>query len=214
MIASACLLFISSAAVSPPGPLMSRPKLVHPSQPLAVRWLMTLFQAAGSLKLAVFVIAGLAATLAMGCWAAGATLVAEGIWSAAKNLDAVVGGADLLEQAASQLPDHAWACRLHPFGLPLADPPPFPIEDLTVLLREQPDTAPPEQGRLDSVAVRSGETEITLANLVNRAARIGAGIEPDARILTCLPWDDPAAWAALVLALLDRRSIVLVRGLD
>ena len=108
-----------------------------------------------------------AVTFALGAWAAGAALLTGDI-DPDDGVDAVVLGPDEAADPPAELVARAevvWASRLHPFGLPFASPPPFPVEDLTLALRQQPDSPPADAGRrgavvlvVDGVACRRSPT--------------------------------------------------------
>ena len=130
----------------------------------------------------------------------------------APDPDVLVGGTELLGAPGEELPDLVWISRLHPFGLPLAEPPAFPFEDLTLLLREQPDFAPQDLAQPETVAIRDSEEEMTHRDLMTRAAALAAPLGAEARVLTCLPWTVRDAWAiALTIPLLEQRSVILCR---
>lgn len=156
-----------------------------------------------------------AVTFALGAWAAGAHLLTGPDAGRAGTADAVVLGPDEAVDPPDDLPDLVWATRLHPFGLPFAPPPTYPVEDLTPALREQPDSPPPDRATPAGVAVVVDGLASTTAQLLARAAELGDGLDQAARILTCLPWTTTDGWVAgVVLPALGQRSVVLVRGLD
>lgn len=154
-------------------------------------------------------------TFALGAWAAGARLVAGPDAGLAGSADAAVLGPVEALAPPGDLADLVWATRLHPFGLPFAEAPSFPVEDLTPALREQPDTPPRDRGTPSTVAVVVDGVESTTADLLGRAAQLSVGLAETARVLTCLPWTTADGWVAgAVLPALGQRSVVLVRGLD
>ncbi len=155
------------------------------------------------------------ATFALGAWAAGARIVVGPDTSSADPIDAVVLGPAGLDAEASALPDVVWVSRLHPFGLPFAVPPPYPFEDLTDVLRRQPDLVPADLGNLTAPALNAQGIEVTQSDLVRRADELGALMNPASRLLTALSWSTVDGWvAALALPLLGDRSVLLVRGAD
>ena len=158
-----------------------------------------------------------AVTFALGAWAAGAALLTGEVPPAAA-VDAVVLGPLEAVDPPAVLTDRAdvvWASRLHPFGLPLEPLPAFPVEDLTLALRQQPDSPPPDQGQPGDVAVVTDGVASTMAQLMARAGEVGAGLGETDRVLTCLPWTTMDGWAAgVVLPALAGRAVVLVRGLS
>ncbi len=155
-----------------------------------------------------------AATLALGCWGAGGRIhVGDGDDDPAR-VDVLVLGPEQIVDPSAPLPDLVWTSRLHPFGLPFDQPPPFPLEDLTPLLRAQPDEPPQDRGHIDDLAVLGTSRPLTHADLRRRAEAATDVLGPRDRVLTCLPWAEEDAWAlALTLPLMDRRASVLVRGL-
>jgi uncharacterized protein (TIGR03089 family) len=158
-----------------------------------------------------------AVTFALGAWASGAVLL-TGEVDADDGVDAVVLGPDEAADPPAELSDRAdvvWASRLHPFGLPFTPPPTFPVEDLTLALRQQPDSPPPDRGQPGEVAVVADGLASTLADLLARADEVGAELGATDRVLTCLPWSTADAWVAgVVLPALAGHSVVLVRGLS
>lgn len=153
-------------------------------------------------------------TFALGAWAAGASLVTGSDTGRAGDADAVVLGPDEAEDPPDDLPDLVWATRLHPFGLPFAAAPSYPVEDLTPALREQPDSPPRDVGGLGAVAVIVDGVASTTADLLARATALGAAVADDARVLSCLPWTTTDGWVCgVVLPALAARSVVLARGL-
>ena len=129
--------------------------------------------------------------------------------------DLVVVGPDLAHSPAGTAAKSVWATRLHPFGLPLETPPAFPVEDLTLLLRAQPDAPPPDHSTLTSAALATGSRSTSTQQLLDRALELLADRQAPQRLLTCLPLTSTDGWvAAAVLPVIHGGSVALVRGGD
>ena len=153
-------------------------------------------------------------TFALGAWAVGARLL-TGPGAGRAGTPTRSCSAPSRPTTPDDLADLVWATRLHPFGLPFTPAPAFPVEDLTPALREQPDLPPDDHGTAATVAVVVDGVEWTTAELLDRAAKLGADMGEAARLLRCVPWTSTDGWVAgVVLPALAQRSVVLVRGLD
>ncbi len=156
-----------------------------------------------------------AITVALGCWAAGGQLVVGPEAADPESADAVVVGPAGASAPSADWPDQVWASRLHPFALPFDVPPPYPLDDLTVALREQPDSPPPDRSKRAESALRVGGQVLTHAELAERARAIGRELPRGVRVLTGLPWESVEGWlAAVAIPLQHAGSVVLVGGLD
>jgi uncharacterized protein (TIGR03089 family) len=152
-----------------------------------------------------------AVTLGLGAWAAGAVLlVRRGL--AGASADVLVIGPEASARPSDEVPDVTWAARLHPFALPFDPPPPYPLEDLSLLLRAQPDTVPVDSGGIGPALDDAGVLT-TASWLVETAARVVPSGTAPCRLLTTLPLTNVDGWlAAAVLPLVAGGSAVLVRG--
>lgn len=150
-------------------------------------------------------------TFALGAWAAGAALVV-GADDGRQPADAALLGPAQAWDPPVDVPDVTWGTRLHPLGLPLSPPPAFPVEDLTLALRGQPDDPPPDRGGPAAVALVLSGVSVTTADLLGRAEELAA-LGAQGRLLTRLPWSSIDGWVlAAVLPTVAPGSVVLVHG--
>jgi uncharacterized protein (TIGR03089 family) len=152
-----------------------------------------------------------AVILGLGAWAAGAVLLI-GNEVAVETADVLVLGPDSTSHPPGDLPDTAWAARLHPFGLPFDPPPPYPLEDVSLVLRAQPDAPPLDAGGLSAALDDAGDLT-TASGLLDAGERlVMAGTVP-LRVLTTLPLTTLDGWViAAVAPLAAGGSALLVRG--
>jgi uncharacterized protein (TIGR03089 family) len=104
---------------------------------------------------------------------------------------------------------------LRPFGLPIAEPLPPGVDDVTLAVRQQPDAYlfDPPTGTLP--ALRTAELVLDQAALLDLALARGTewGLEPGGRLLARDTMTAEDGWlAALAVPLACRASVVLVTG--
>jgi uncharacterized protein (TIGR03089 family) len=156
-----------------------------------------------------------AVLLLLGCWGAGAEVV---LGPAAgpvgrSGTDVLVLGPEEALAPPPDLPEATWGCRMHPLGLPFETAAAYPVEDLALLLREQPDQPHRDRAAPASLAARFASEALSHTAVTTRAAGLAATAGPTARILTCLPLDSlDGLTCATSLPAGEQRSVVLVRG--
>lgn len=165
-------------------------------------------------------------TLLLGCWWAGAIVLAGGGPATASPTapadtcgftaepDVVVLGPDQASDPGPESAEVVWGTRLHPLGLGFDPPPPFPVEDLSVLLRTQPDQPPQERSAAAGPVAELGGAPVSSIALAARAAELAGLAGESGRLLVTGDW-----WGSLdVLAAATAapcggaRSVVLMRG--
>lgn len=148
-------------------------------------------------------------TWCAGAWTAGC-IVAPG----ADDADLVVTTAAEAATLVGTAPRLA-VVSLHPFGLPIAEPLPAGVDDVTIVVRQQPDAYlfDPPTGTMP--AFRTGDDVLEQAALVELALARGAawGLESGGRLLVRDTVTDEGGWlASVAVPLACRASVVLVRG--
>jgi uncharacterized protein (TIGR03089 family) len=144
-----------------------------------------------------------------------------GAWTAGCRVEPDPADADLVITTAGQAPALVGSSAplavvsLHPFGLPVTEPLPPGVEDVTVAVRQQPDAYlfDPPTGTLP--ALRTAGRVLDQSDLIDLALTRGTewGLEPGGRLLVhdTVAVDD--GWlAALAVPLACRASVVLVTG--
>jgi uncharacterized protein (TIGR03089 family) len=104
---------------------------------------------------------------------------------------------------------------LHPFGLPIAEPLPPGVDDVTLVVRQQPDAYLFDPPDATTPALRIEDQVLDQSDLVQLALTRGAdwGLEPGGRLLVRDTVADVDGWlAAAAVPLACRASVVLVRG--
>lgn len=144
-----------------------------------------------------------------GAWTAGC-LVAPG----SAEADLVVTTAAEATARAGTVPRLA-AVSLHPFGLPIAEPLPAGVDDVTLAVRQQPDAYLFDPPTATTAAFRTHDGVLDQAGVVELALARGAewGLGPGGRLLVRDTAADEDGWlAALAVPLACRAAVVLVRG--
>ncbi len=144
-----------------------------------------------------------------------------GAWTAGCIVEPGSADADLVVATAAEAQALGGAApvlgvvSLHPFGLPIAEPLPPGVDDVTLTVRQQPDAYlydPPTPG---SPALRRGDAVLDQSGLVALALERGAewGLEAGGRLLVHETVAEDDGWlATLAVPLACRASVVLVRG--
>jgi uncharacterized protein (TIGR03089 family) len=148
-------------------------------------------------------------TWCAGAWTAGC-LVAPG----SVDADLVVATAAEATMLAATVPRLVVA-SLHPFGLPIAEPLPPGVDDVTLVVRQQPDAYLFDPPAASTPAFRSAEGVIDQSALVDLALARGTGwgLAPGGRLLVDDAAADEDGWlAAAAVPLACRASVVLVGG--
>jgi uncharacterized protein (TIGR03089 family) len=144
-----------------------------------------------------------------GAWTAGC-LVAPGSTEA----DLVVATVDEAADLAGTVPLLV-VVSLHPFGLPVADPLPTGVDDVTLVVRQQPDAYLFDPPLPSTPALRTDEGVLDQAALLDLAHARGSerGLLPGGRLLVRESAPDLDGWlAAVAVPLACQASAVLVRG--
>jgi uncharacterized protein (TIGR03089 family) len=144
-----------------------------------------------------------------GAWTAGC-LVAPG----SAEADLVVSTVDEAATLASTVP-RLVVVSLHPFGLPVADPLPSGVDDVTPAVRQQPDAYLFEPPDASTPALRAGDGVLDQSALLDLARSRGTawGVTPGGRLLVRDSVPDLDGWlAAVAVPLACQASAVLVRG--
>lgn len=148
-------------------------------------------------------------------WCAGAWTAGIVVAPLAADADLIVAGPS--EATALDASRDIAVVSLHPFGLPITDALPAHAEDVTLVVRQQPDAYLFDPPGVSDVALRMpGDVgDIDQAELLGRAQARGAewGLEPGGRLLVDESLDGMDAWLAVVaVPLACRASVVLVNG--
>lgn len=144
-----------------------------------------------------------------GAWTAGC-LVAPG----SVDADLVVATAAEAAALAGRVRQLA-VVSLHPFGLPIADPLPPGVDDVTLVVRQQPDAYlfdPPASG---TPALRIEGDVLDHSAVIDLALALGSawGLEPGGRLLVRDSLAAMDGWlAAVAVPLACRASVVMVQG--
>lgn len=104
---------------------------------------------------------------------------------------------------------------LHPFGLPVTEALPPSVEDVTIIVRQQPDSYLFDPGTGDAAALALGDTSATQHEVLQRARALAesAGVSRGGRLLVPADRADLDGWlACAALPLAADCSIVIVRG--
>lgn len=104
---------------------------------------------------------------------------------------------------------------LHPFGLPIAEALPPGVDDVTLVVRQQPDAYLFDPPAGTTPALRVADRVLDQSALVELALARGAGwgLEPGGRLLVRDTAADEYGWlAAAAVPLACEASVVLVRG--
>ena len=148
-------------------------------------------------------------TWCAGAWTAGC-LMEPGSASA----DLVVTTADEAELAVAGGSRHA-VVSLHPLGLPLREPLPPDVHDVTIIVRQQPDAYLFDPPTGSSPALRTGADVATQSELLDAARARGQswGLATGGRLLVPHTASDDDAWlACLAVPLACDASVVMVAG--
>ena len=104
---------------------------------------------------------------------------------------------------------------LHPFGLPVADPLPSGVDDVTLVVRQQPDAYLFDPPLASTPALRTDDGVLDQSALLDLARARGTewGLMPGGRLLVRESVADLDGWlAAIAVPLACQASAVLVRG--
>lgn len=147
----------------------------------------------------------------LGCWVAGCAVRPDP--SPASDAPVTVttlGRAGLWDAARSRVV----VASLHPFGLPVTDPLPSRVEDVTIVVRQQPDAFLFDPGTADGAALVLRDARTTQAEVLDRARELAdaMGVRRGGRLLVPADRTDLDGWlACAALPLAADCSLVIVR---
>jgi len=145
----------------------------------------------------------------LGAWTSGCLVAPETL-----EADLVVATAAEAATLAGTVP-RLVAVSLHPFGLPIAEPLPPGVDDVTLVVRQQPDAYLFDPPSGSTPAYRTDDGVLDQAALVELALARGMrwGLESGGRLLVRDTASDEDGWlAAAAVPLACAASVVLVRG--
>jgi uncharacterized protein (TIGR03089 family) len=144
-----------------------------------------------------------------GAWTAGCTVAPGSV--EADLVVTTMAEADTLVGTAPRLA----VVSLHPFGLPIAEPLPAGIDDVTLVVRQQPDAYLFDPPTPSTSALLTDDGVLDQSSLIELGLARGAawGLGPGGRLLVRDTVADEDGWlAAAAVPLACRASVVLVRG--
>ena len=147
-------------------------------------------------------------------WCAGAWTAGCLVAPASVDADLVVATVDDAAALAGTTTRLA-VVSLHPFGLPIADPLPPGVDDVTLVVRQQPDAYlfDPPSGSSPALRTEHGVLDQTAVIELARARGSAWGLAPGGRLLVRETVADEDGWlAAVAVPLACEGSVVLVRG--
>lgn len=145
-----------------------------------------------------------------GAWTAGCVVVPDG-----RDVDLLVAGPTEADDLAAAGHGPISVVSLHPFGLPLDRTLPPGAEDVTLVVRQQPDAYLFEPPSPAAPALAVDGAVLDQAGVLERARERGLawGLEPGGRLLVDDATAAPDAWlAAVATPLACSAAVVLVRG--
>jgi uncharacterized protein (TIGR03089 family) len=147
-----------------------------------------------------------------GAWTAGCAVAIDVESGAVARADLVVASADRAQALVEAGAPAVQAVSLHPFGLPIVEPLPAGVSDVTLVVRQQPDAYlfEPPHGALP--ALQSADGSLTQAEALDEARRLARswGLAADGRLLVGPDLDPVPSWlAALAVPLAADASVVL-----
>lgn len=147
----------------------------------------------------------------LGTWVAGCEVRPESPASDASVTVTTLARARLVDAGVSRVV----VASLHPFGLPITEPLPAPVEDATIIVRQQPDAYLFDPGTAEDDALLLGDGSWTQEETLTRARGLAdsCGVNRGGRLLVPADRADLDGWlSCAALPLAADCSIVIVRG--